>query len=77
VEFQKILAHRGRTFWVPFYPLAHLGVARAAAMMGDIAAAERSYGDLFALWKNADGDLPVLVAARKEYESLIRRRSML
>jgi eukaryotic-like serine/threonine-protein kinase len=73
VEFQKIVDHRGRTFWVPFYPLAHLGLARAAAMTGDDVAAERAYRDLFALWKDADPDLPVLVEARKEYENLRSR----
>jgi eukaryotic-like serine/threonine-protein kinase len=70
IEFQKILSHRGRTFWVPFYPLAHLGVARAAAMTGDGTAAGRAYREFFALWKEADSDLPVLVEAKKEYGSL-------
>jgi serine/threonine protein kinase/tetratricopeptide (TPR) repeat protein len=72
-EFQKIIDHRGRTFWVPFYPLAHLGVARAAAMSGDVVSSGRAYRELFALWQDADADLPVLVEARKEYESLRSR----
>jgi hypothetical protein len=53
---------------LPLYPLAHLGLARAAAMSGDLSAAERAYGELFALWKGADPDLPVLVEARTEYD---------
>ncbi len=69
-EFQKIITHRGRTLWVPFYPLAHLGVARAAVMSGDVAAASQAYQELFTLWKDADADLPVLVEARDEYEKL-------
>jgi tetratricopeptide (TPR) repeat protein len=68
--FQEVLDHRGRTFWYPFYPLAHAGLARAAARRGDAAAAARAYEAFFALWKEADQDLPVLVEARKEYERL-------
>jgi serine/threonine protein kinase/tetratricopeptide (TPR) repeat protein len=73
VEFKSIVSHRGRTLWVPFYPLAHLGLARAETMIGDVAAAERAYRDLFDLWKSADADLPVLVEARREYEGLRSR----
>ena len=36
----------------------------------DTAGARKSYKDFFALWKDADPDLPVLVQARKEYEAL-------
>jgi tetratricopeptide (TPR) repeat protein len=68
--FQDVIDHRGRTFWYPFYPLAHAGLARAAAMRGDPATATRAYEALFALWKEADQDLPVLVEARREYERL-------
>jgi hypothetical protein len=51
-----------------FYPLAHLGLARAHALSGDAAKSRKVYQDLFALWKEADPDLPVLVEARREYE---------
>ncbi len=67
-EFQKILAHRG---WDPtsvLYPLAQLGLARATALSGDAAKARKAYEDFFALWKDADADLPVLMEAKKEYE---------
>lgn len=40
--FQDIIDHRGRTFWFPLHPLAHLGLARAATMTGDRAAALRA-----------------------------------
>jgi eukaryotic-like serine/threonine-protein kinase len=69
-EFQKILGHRG---WGPtfyFYPLAHLGLARAAALQGDTAKARQAYQDFFALWKDADADLSVLIEAKKEYEKV-------
>jgi hypothetical protein len=40
------------------------------AVNGDTAGARKSYQDFFALWKDADPDLPVLVQAKKEYEQL-------
>ncbi|MGI9068091.1 MAG: protein kinase domain-containing protein [Pyrinomonadaceae bacterium] len=69
-EFQKILDHRGQSPLSALYPLAHLGLARAAALAGDSARSGKAYRDFFALWKDADPDLPVLIEARKEYEKL-------
>ena len=71
--FQKIVDHRGRTLWFPYYPLARLGLARAAAMLGADDAAAQVYRDFFAIWKDADPDLPILVEARKEYGRLPAR----
>jgi hypothetical protein len=50
------------------YPLARLGLARAAAVKGDPAEARKFYEEFFALWKDADPDLPVLNEAKNEYE---------
>src|SRR6266567_3863138 len=69
-EFQKILDHRGVVPLSPLYPLAHLGLARAAAISGDTAQSRKEYQDFLALWKDADSDLPILIDARKEYEQL-------
>ncbi|HKA35908.1 MAG TPA: hypothetical protein VKH43_03760, partial [Thermoanaerobaculia bacterium] len=69
-EFQKILDHRGSQITSHLYPLAHLGLARAAVLEGDTVKARKAYQDLFALWKNADADLATLIEARKEYEKL-------
>ncbi|HEX6649542.1 MAG TPA: protein kinase, partial [Pyrinomonadaceae bacterium] len=69
-EFQAIIDHPGVDVFSPCHTLAHLGLARAAAINGDTAAARKSYQDFFAFWKDADQDLPVLVKARKEYEEL-------
>jgi len=69
-EYQKILNNPG---WSPvsiFTPLAHLGLARAAVLQGDLEKARKSYQDFFRLWKDADPDIPVLTEARKEYEKL-------
>jgi serine/threonine protein kinase/tetratricopeptide (TPR) repeat protein len=69
-EFQKILDHRGWDPASPMYPLAHLGRARALSLAGDLTGSRKSYQDFFALWKDADSDLPVLIDARKQYEHL-------
>src|SRR3989441_167124 len=69
-EFQAIIDHRGWYPLSPLYPLAQLGVARAAANEGDAAKARRAYQDFFTLWKDADSSIPILVAARQEYEKL-------
>jgi tetratricopeptide (TPR) repeat protein len=67
-EFQRILDHKGLQTASPFYPLAHVGLARAAALAGDTARARKAYQDFFALWKDADVEIPVLQQARREYE---------
>ena len=54
----------------PFYAQAQLGLARAYAMGGDKANAKKAYDAFFATWKDADADLPMLVAAEKEYAVL-------
>jgi serine/threonine protein kinase/tetratricopeptide (TPR) repeat protein len=69
-EFQKILDHRGIVGSCEAAPLAHLGIARALALQGDAAKARAAYADFFALWKDADPDIPVLVAAKAEYAKL-------
>ena len=69
-EFKKIVDNPGIDVYSPVHALAHLGLGRAAALNGDTAGARKAYQDFFALWKDADQDLPVLVQARKEYEQL-------
>jgi eukaryotic-like serine/threonine-protein kinase len=66
-EFHKILAHRGYAPLSPLYPLAHLGLARAVALTGDTTQSRKVYEDFFALWKEADADLPVLREAKKGF----------
>lgn len=69
-EFQGILDHRGVEAMSPIHTLAHLGLARAAVLMGDTAKARKEYQDFLAAWKDADPDLKPLIEARKEYEAL-------
>jgi serine/threonine protein kinase/tetratricopeptide (TPR) repeat protein len=69
-EFQKILDHRGIDPTSVLCSLAHLGLGRAFAVSGDTAKARTAYQDFFALWKDADADVPILKTAKAEYEKL-------
>ena len=51
-------------------PLSHLQLARAQVMMGDKAAARKSYHEFLTLWKDADPDIPIYQAAKAEYAKL-------
>ena len=77
-EFRKILDHKGANWgstwrvpnWGLYYSTAYLGLARGSALAGDTANARRAFQDFFALWKDADQDLPILIEARKDYAAL-------
>ena len=69
-EFQKILDHRGIVLYEPIGVLAHLGLARAYALGGDAARARNKYQDFLSRWKDADPDIPILIAAKAEYAKL-------
>lgn len=69
-EARKILDHRGQGALSLLWPLAHLSLARASAMQGDTAQARKSYQDFFAIWKDADQDIPILIEAKREFEKL-------
>jgi eukaryotic-like serine/threonine-protein kinase len=69
-EFQKILDHIGIDATSPRHALAHLGLARALSLTEEHARSRKAYEDFFALWSNADSDIPVLLEARLEYENL-------
>jgi predicted Zn-dependent protease len=69
-EFQKILDHHGIVLNEPIGALAHLGLARAYVLQGDTAKAKAAYQDFLTLWKDADPDIPVLIAAKVEYAKL-------
>jgi predicted Zn-dependent protease len=70
VEFQKLLNHRGAVVNEPMGVLAHLGLARAYALAGDKAKARAAYQDFLTLWKDADPDIPILIAAKADYAKL-------
>ena len=69
-EFQKLVDHRGFMLTCPLRSLAHVGLARAYALQGDTAKARTAYDEFFALWKDADPDIPILREAKAEYAKL-------
>jgi tetratricopeptide (TPR) repeat protein len=69
-EFQKLLDHSGVVGPCLTGALAHLQLGRAQSMMGDKAAARKSYQDFLTLWKDADPDIPIYKQAKAEYAKL-------
>ena len=70
VEFQKIVGASwlGSDVGALSACASRTGTGSNAA--GRCAKARKAYEDFFALWKVADGDVPVLIEAKKEYEKL-------
>jgi eukaryotic-like serine/threonine-protein kinase len=50
--------------------LAHLGLARTLAAAGESVKARTAYQDFLGLWKDADPDVSIFIAARSEYAIL-------
>jgi serine/threonine protein kinase/tetratricopeptide (TPR) repeat protein len=71
-EFQKFMDHPGIVLNYPLGALAHLGLGRALANMGDKSKARSAYQDFFALWRDADSDIPILRQAKAEYKKLLQ-----
>jgi len=72
-QFQKIVDNRGVVTTDSYWPLAHLGLARAYAQTGDTEKSLTQYREFLELWKNADPDLRILKQAKAEYATLSRR----
>ena len=70
VAFQTIRDHQGWNASSPLYPLAKLGLARALVLGHDLPGAKAAYGQFFAAWKDADHDVPILQAAKREAAAL-------
>jgi hypothetical protein len=66
-EFQAVLNLRNFAPTDPIISFAQLGLARAYALSGDKAKDRTAYQDFFALWKDADPDIPILKEAKAEY----------
>jgi eukaryotic-like serine/threonine-protein kinase len=69
-EYQKFVDHRTMVVNSPLGALARVGLARAYAMNGEAAKAKAAYQDFLTLWKDADPDIPVFIAAKAEYAKL-------
>jgi len=68
--FQQILDNPGLVRNCLPGALAHLQIGRAYVMQGDTAKAKAEYQDFLTLWKDADPDIPILIAAKAEYAKL-------
>lgn len=53
-EFQKILDNRGQDPFSPVASLAHLGIARAAKLSGELRKSKKAYEDFLTIMKNAE-----------------------
>ncbi len=69
-EFQKFIDQRAVVVNCPFGALAHLWLGRAHALAGDPVATRKSYQEFLSLWKDADPDIPILIAAKSESAKL-------
>lgn len=69
-EFHKIQSFPGITGSCWSGPLSKLGAARAAAQAGSSAEARINYQKFLELWKDADGNIPLLKDAKTEFAKL-------
>ena len=69
-QYQKVADHPGFMLACPLGRLAHLGLARAYVLQGDTAKAKAAYENFLSLWKDADSDIPIFIAAKAEYAKL-------
>jgi len=65
--FQRPLSLRSYLGPDMLLPLDQLGLARAYALQADKTHSRVAYQDFFAMWKDADKDVPLLTQARAEY----------
>lgn len=69
-EFKKIVDRKTINPLSPLHSISQLQLGRSLALAGDTEGARSAYQDLFALWRDADPDLPLLKQAKDEYARL-------
>ena len=69
-EFQRIIDRPYIAASSPLHALAYVQQARAHTLAGDTANATKAYEKFFAIWKDADADVPILLEAKAEYARL-------
>jgi eukaryotic-like serine/threonine-protein kinase len=69
-QFQELIDHPGMVLNYPLGALARLGIARAHRLSQQNNIAIEDYDAFFALWKDADPDIPLLKQAKAEYSKL-------
>ncbi|MGA2813483.1 MAG: hypothetical protein ABSG16_18940, partial [Candidatus Acidiferrum sp.] len=72
-QFQELIDNPGFAVRHVTGTLAWLQLARAQKMIGDEAAARKSYETFLGLWKNADPEIPIYQQAKAEYAELRKR----
>jgi tetratricopeptide (TPR) repeat protein len=68
--FQRLLDLKSVINIDPVMPLAKVGLARAYVLAGDKARARVAYQDFFAVWKDADPEIPIVREVKAEYAKL-------
>jgi len=68
--FQRLLDLKSVIPADPLMPLARLGLGRAHVLAGDQVRSRMAYQDFFALWKDADPNVPLLREVKAEYARL-------
>jgi len=69
-EFRKVIERKTISALSPLHSISQLELGRSLALAGDKPGARSAYQDLFAIWKDADPDLPLLKQAKAEYARL-------
>ncbi len=69
-EFRKVIERKTISAPSPLHSISQLELGRSLALAGDKPGARSAYQDLFAIWKDADPDLPLLKQAKAEYAQL-------
>ena len=69
-EFQKLIDHPGIVLNQPVGSLAHLELGRAYAYRATRSKRVPHIRIFVTLWKDADPDIPILIAAKSEYAKL-------
>jgi pentatricopeptide repeat protein len=69
-EFKKVIDRKGILPLSALHSLSQLELARSLAVAGAPVSARSAYQDFFAVWKDADPDLPLLKQAKSEYAKL-------
>ena len=72
-EFKRLVDRRSPST-NPLKPLAHLYYGRTLAKLQRKDESRKAYEQFFTAWKDADANLPILVAAKQEYSRLEDQR---
>jgi eukaryotic-like serine/threonine-protein kinase len=70
-EFRKLIANPGLEDPIhPWTIYAHVGLARALLLEGNKSGSKTEYERFFALWNDADSDVPALQQARRDFAQM-------